>query len=41
MKHKRRCKLCKAEIMNDGYGDWEHIDGFYVCEGKENEVATP
>lgn len=37
---KQRCKVCKEPITGDGYGDWVHWDGFYMCESKEGEVAT-
>jgi len=36
-----RCKHCREPIKSDGYGEWVHEDGFYMCEGKEGEVATP
>lgn len=36
---KRRCKVCKEFVMDDGYGELVHVDGFYMCEGKEGEVA--
>lgn len=36
-----RCKNCAEPLASDGYGDWIHWDGYYMCEGKEGEVATP